>query len=166
MINSSVSNKISNNLTMKYPKLIMLVFSLLFGSSYSYAQKEKKNIYFLVDTLNTPKSLRFIEIKDGYEVSYTFFCMCLPAFDQNRPYDNLIYTFLNSKSAKLNLTDKKPSADYISWKEFLSLATRPKFFEDNYNLYITEALPNNKYRTNKVELRRISITNTIQKIKN
>ncbi|TKC12301.1 hypothetical protein FA048_01385 [Pedobacter polaris] len=155
-----------NTLIIKHSKILMLVFSLLCSSIYSYAQKDKKNVYFLVDTLNIPKNLRSIEIKDGYEVGYTFFCMCLPAIDQSRPYDNLIYTFLNSKSAKLNLTDKKPNVSYISWKEFLNLATRPKFFEDNYNLYITEALPDNKYRTNKVELRRISITNTTQKIEN
>ena len=151
---------------MKYSIKFMLILYLFCTAIDSHAQQEKKSVYFFVDTLNTPKDQRFVEIKDGYEVGYTFFCMCLPSVDKNRPYDNLVYTFINSKSTKLNVTDKKLDKRYMSWKEFLNLAIRPRFFKDNYELFITEALPNNKYRTNKVELRRISITNTIEKIKN
>lgn len=145
---------------------LLLMATLMVFTLQSFAQRDKTKLYFLVDTINIPKSQRFIEISNEYEVGYTFYCKCLPSVYEGQPHDDLIYTFINSKQAQQNVTAKKPDVNYISWKELLNLAVRPGFFKDNYELYITEVMPDHKFRTNKVELRRISRTDAKEKLVN
>ena len=111
-----------------------MCFTIL-SAIYCHGQQEKKKVYFLVDTLNSPKEHRLVEISNDYEVAYTFYCKCLPPVIMGGTYDNLIYSFINTKEAKLNVTDKKPEVTYMSWKEFVHLAIRQRYFANNYDLY-------------------------------
>ena len=151
-------------LNMKLIRNFTLLLGILLMASQSYSQTGKKKVYFLADTINIPKTQRLVEIGNDYGISYTFLCRCLMPVTKGGQNEDLIYYFVNNKDAKLNISDTFPKVRYMSWKEFLNLAVRPRFFSDNYEFYITEVLPQNKYRTNKVEFFRPTTIQTIQKI--
>ena len=128
-------------------KYLFLISILSLISNVSLAQTEKKRIYFLVDTLNIPKNDRIVEIDDNYfEVSYIFYCRCSAP-----TYKDLIFSFKSMKDKRITEIKKPPYA-YISWKELLKITSNTFLFKKKYELYITEILPNNRYRTNKVNL--------------
>lgn len=53
---------------------------------------------------------------------------------------------------KAEIVSKKPAHPYISFKELMDITAEHHRSLDNYcDLYITEVLPGNKYRTNKVK---------------
>jgi hypothetical protein len=138
---------------MNHFKYLLIMSLLPLISNISLAQTEKKRIYFLVDTLNIPKNDRFVEIDDNYfEVSYIFYCRCSAP-----TYKDLIFSFTSVKDERITEM-KKPMYDYISWKDLLKITSNTFLFKKNYELYITEILPNKRYRTNKVNLVGYSIT--------
>ncbi|TKC12300.1 hypothetical protein FA048_01380 [Pedobacter polaris] len=134
-------------------KIFIFVCCFNFLANTGYSQETKKKVYFLVDTINISKNNRIAEIKDGYyEIMYIFYCRCLPP-----TYKDLIFSFIVSKEKRV-VVDKTPPFNYMSWKELLEITSNPYLFKKNYELYITEVLPKNKYRTNKVDLGGYSIT--------
>lgn len=124
----------------------LITTCLLLVSLSCFSQKK---IYFLADTINVPKGNRILEIVSGAypQRNYSFYCTCLP------PY-RFYVTFSYMTGHKLGIiVNEKPSFQYISWKELQDIIVDVKYdFDRRYELYITEVLPGNRYRTNKVEL--------------
>lgn len=83
----------------------------------------------------------------GIQFSFTFFCKCIP------PYEDYVeFNYLNNKKSR-ETTHAKPPVKYISWQKLHDLLVKHGAKFDKYiELYITEVLPDNKYRTNKAEL--------------
>lgn len=130
-------------------KKIFLIglFSVLANNVFS--QKTGNKIYFLADTINISKENRFLKIEtiSFFEHHFIFYCKCTP------PYKNYVrFVYINKKGVKLSeIVSIKPNYSYVSFKELMDIvALNHIYFDDNYELYITEALPGNKYRTNKV----------------
>ena len=89
-----------------------------------------------------------MEWVDVFEQSFIFFCKCAP------PYKSYVtFSYINKKGdKKAEIVSKKPDYPYISFKELMDMSTEwYNFFDNKYDLYITEVLPGNKYRTNKVK---------------
>ena len=113
------------------------------------AQKSKEEIYYLADTINVSKNDRVLEISgiSGYDQSFVFFCKCVKPYNS---YPEFIYLVDRTKT-KPAMVLKKPNYPYISFKNLMDLVAKKTFnFEDDYQLYITEVLPGNKYITKKV----------------
>ncbi|WP_431292646.1 hypothetical protein [Pedobacter sp. P26] len=106
--------------------------------------------YFLADTVSTSKGSKFLQIKwvDVFEQYFIFFCKCAP------PYKSYVtFSYINKKGdKKAEIVSTKPDYNYISFKELMDMSGEwYNNFDNKYDLYITEILPGNKYRTNKVK---------------
>lgn len=128
--------------------LILIILGCLhLGAS---AQSDNRRIYFLADTIHVSKENQLL--KHGYgdnpfEYFFTFFCKCA------YPYKtNVAFSYINKKGEKkAEIVSERPKFKYSSFKELMEMVNEHhKFFNDVYDLYITEVLPGNKYRTNKV----------------
>lgn len=122
----------------------MLSFTLT--ATYTYGQK--KQIYFVADTLSLDKYNRFIEAgSEGQMGYYVFYCKCIAP---NNNYLTFSYKKIEYETQILN---KKPDYKYSSLKDLLDIVTKSQSnFDDQYDLFITEKLPDNKYKTNKVSM--------------
>jgi hypothetical protein len=124
------------------------VFLLAFGSTM--AQETIKDIYYLADTINVAKNDRVLEIQglkiNRFEYTFVFFCKCVWP-----NYDAVEFSYLvNKKNPQPKVVLGKPSYLYISYKSLMDLvAKHQRYFNYHYQLYITEVLPGNKYRTSK-----------------
>lgn len=127
---------------MKYQRAL-LPFIFSFFCLNSVNAQEKKKLYFYADTITISKGNRVLEIQKQIEVFYIFYCKCLIS------KKDIVFSYIANKENKP--TNIKPKAEYISWKELLKrYDNNPAGFDKNYDLYITERLPNNKYLQNKV----------------
>ena len=119
--------------------------------SNTNAQEPKKEIYYLADTINVAKNDRVLEIEglkiNPFEYTFVFFCRCV------RPnYVYPLFSYLvNQKNPQPPIVLGKPNHPYMSYKTLMELIVKhQRGFDYHYQLYITEVLPGNKYRTNKV----------------
>ncbi|WP_443939862.1 hypothetical protein [Pedobacter sp. MW01-1-1] len=66
----------------------------------------------------------------------------------------MTFSYINKKGdKKVEVVTEKPTYPYVSFKELMDISTESNiYFNNTYDLYITEVLPGNKYRTNKVSL--------------
>ncbi|MBB6274086.1 hypothetical protein HDF26_004559 [Pedobacter cryoconitis] len=128
-------------------KLILLCFMLF--ATYTYGQK--KQVFFIADTLSSNINNRFIEIgKEGQMGYYVLYCKCII------PYDNYVTFKYKINKSTVQIVNRKPESKYSSVKELLDLLTKSQNnFDNQYELFITEKLPNDKYKTNQVELVRV-----------
>jgi hypothetical protein len=130
-------------------KLILITF-LLFSLNYTVAQDSKPKLYYLADTINVAKNDRVLEIQglkiNRFEYTFVFFCKCVWP-----NYDAVEFSYLvNKKNPQPKVVLGKPSYPYISYKTLMDLvAKHQRYFDKHYQLYITEVLPGNKYRTSK-----------------
>ena len=130
-------------------KLILITF-LLFSLNYTVAQDSKPKLYYLADTINVAKNDRALEIQglkiNRFEYTFVFFCKCVWP-----NYDAVEFSYLvNKKNPQPKVVLGKPSYPYISYKSLMDLvAKHQRYFNYHYQLYITEVLPGNKYRTSK-----------------
>lgn len=134
-------------------KKIIIIGLLIFSFSESFSQENKKKLYFLADTLNVNASKRkqILEIKWTTPVHYSFVIQT----DYNAPYYKYLEfsSRINKGEKKAEVKLKKPRCNYISFKELLAIVKEhTRYFNDVYDLYITEVLKGNRYRTYKVEL--------------
>ena len=130
-------------------KKLILISLLILSFSDTKAQKSKQEIYYLADTINVSKKDRVLEISgiSGYDQSFVFFCKCVKPYYN---YPEFIYLVDKNKN-KPTVVLSKPNYPYISFKNLMDLVAKKTFnFEDDYQLYITEVLPGNKYLTKKV----------------
>jgi len=139
---------VTKYLTMK--KLFGLFIALLLSLSV-FSQGNKKKIYLLVDTLNQPKIDKQIEIKWTSPFHY--------AFIFNVPYKAPYYkyvefsTWIDKKKPKPQIELSKPKYPFIELAELLSkVKESPLYFSDEFDFYITEALPKKRFQTFKVML--------------
>lgn len=133
-------------------KKIIIIGLLIFSFSESFSQ-DKKKLYFLADTfnVNVSKPKKILEIKWTTPVHYSFVIQT----DYNAPYYKYLEfsSRINKGEKKAEVKLKKPKCNYISLKELLAIVKEhTRYFNDVYDLYITEALKANKYRTYKVVL--------------
>ena len=132
--------------TMK--KIFLSCLFILFINN-AFSQGNRK-IYFLADTLNTPKTIQVLRIEtiSFFEYSFIFYCKCAYPYKSYVSFSYLI----TKKEPKAEIVSKKPNYPYISFKELMDIAAKNhRYFDTTYELYITEVLPGNKYRTNKVK---------------
>lgn len=127
---------------MKKKLILIAILSTIIFEAFS--QSMNKKIYFLADTINIspPNRLLKIETISFFEHHFTFFCKCMP------PYKSYTtFSYIDKKGdKKAEIVSKKPDYPYISFKELMDISSE----HNSYDLYITEVLPGNKYRTNKV----------------
>ncbi|WP_379090733.1 hypothetical protein [Pedobacter sp. UC225_65] len=131
--------------------IVLLFFCFIVSKASAQSSSSNPKIYFLVDTIGMPKESRFIKIGllTPVEYQFTFYCKCIPPYDK---YVDFTYRF-GKNVPKEPVTDIKPNFKYSSWKSLLEkISFSGKDFSKDYDLYITEVLPNRKYRTNKVQL--------------
>ena len=127
--------------------LMAILSSIIFGA---FSQNTNRKIYFLADTvtITKPNQLLKIETISFFEHHFTFFCKCTP------PYKSYtVFSYINNKGdTKAEIVSKKPDHPYISFKELMDISAEyHRSLNNYYDLYITEVLPGNKYRTNKVK---------------
>ncbi|MFA6275530.1 MAG: hypothetical protein WC622_02205 [Pedobacter sp.] len=123
------------------------LFILLIHHAFSQGNGK---IYFLADTLNTSKNNQVLRIEkiSFFEYSFIFYCKCAYPYKSYVSFSYLI----TKKEPKAEIVSKKPNYPYISFKELMDIAARThRYFDTTYELYITEVLPNKRYRTNKVK---------------
>lgn len=130
-------------------KNLFFIMVLLALAINVHSQSTNTRIYFLADTINVSKENQVL--KHGYinffEYFFTFFCKCA------YPYKNEItFSYINKKGEKkAEIVSEKPELKYISYRELMNIVNEyHKIFNDSYDLYITEVMPGNRYRTNKV----------------
>jgi len=128
-----------------------IVCMLVFMINTGFAQ-ERKKIYFLADTINVNKNDRVLQIaSEGPATCFAFFCRCMPPYtDGNAQPLNFCYwkEQVNYETASI-----KPNINFISWRELSQIVSEVKNdFENKYELYITEVLPDHKYKTYGVRL--------------
>ena len=119
--------------------------------SVTYTYGQKKQLFFIADTLSSNVNNRFLEIgEEGQMGYYVLYCKCIV------PHDRYVtFTYKINKSA-IQIVNKKPESKYSSLKELLDLLTKAQNnFDNQYDLFITEKLPNNKYKTNQVKMPRL-----------
>lgn len=114
-----------------------------------FSQSTNSKIYFLADTINTTKRNQVLHIEpiNPFEYVFTFYCICAT------PYKNYVsFSCITKKGEKRSkIVSKKPNYPYLSFKELMDIVNKYNInFNNSYDLHITEVLPNNKYRTNKV----------------
>lgn len=129
-------------------KIFLLCFSFILFQN-AYPQNNPK-IYFLADTISMSKEYKFMKMEwdSPFQQFFVFFCKCAP------PYKSYVtFSYINKKGdKKAEIVSTKPSYDYISLKALMDMSTEwYNYFDNKYDLYITEVLPGNKYRTNKVK---------------
>lgn len=136
-------------------KKIFLIIILFFCIELVHAQA-KNEIHFLADTINISPENRILEIgHEGDGIGYTFFCQCLPPY--GRGYNVSFYYLKRAGTPPETIFDHKPQHKYISWKELSELIVKGKYtLAKTYDFYITEVLPGNKYKTNKVRMTQYS----------
>lgn len=127
--------------------LITILSTIIFEV---FSQSTNRKIYFLADTINIsqPNRLLKIETISFFEHHFTFFCKC------TFPYKSYTtFSYIDKKGdKKAEIVSKKPGHPYISFKELMDIsAEHNRYIDNSYDLYITEVLPGNKYRTNKVQ---------------
>jgi hypothetical protein len=128
-------------------RVIVKILLLVTLSSLTYGQK--KQLYFLADTINTNKLNRYFEISnEGKAIQYyMFYCKCIAPYKQN-----IIFIY-RPNITKPMVSDKLPNYHYSSWMELSNLfSDKGKGFNDFFELFIVEALPNKKFMTNRVNL--------------
>lgn len=137
-----------NKIIMK--KIVLFSLSLVLINT-AFSQEDKKNIYFLADTINISKENRALDIMWTTPFHYSFVF--------NTPYKAPYYNFLefsclvDKKNPSAKIKAKKPNYAYLTIKELLDIVREHlQSFDENYNFYITELLPDNKYQTRKVKL--------------
>lgn len=128
---------------------ILLFFSFFFSGKKSIAQ-EKIKVYFLADTINISPENRILSIDDeGPYHGFLFFCKCIPVTGSESPRA-FIY---RSDRDPGEITIHRPSYNYISWKDLAEMLYKQKLkFDLKYDLYITEVLPDKRFKTNQVNL--------------
>lgn len=129
-------------------KIILFILFILYVTN-AYTQEKNKKIYFLADTLNTSKNNQILSIKtiSFFEYSFIFYCKCAAPY---KSYISFFYLLPKTKPKSI-VAVNKPNYPYISFKELMDIVSKyPENFNYSYDLYITEVLPNQKYRTNKV----------------
>ena len=132
-------------------KKIILFSLFVFAFSSTKAQEPTKDIYYLADTINVAKNDRVLEIQgikiNRFEYTFVFFCKCVWP-----NYDAVEFSYLvNKKNPQPKEVLGKPSYPYISYKSLMEfVAKHQRGFDNHYQLYLTEVLPGNKYRTSKV----------------
>jgi hypothetical protein len=129
-------------------KLILITF-LLFSLNYTVAQDSKPKLYYLADTINVTKNNRVLDIKIINDIEYSFIFYC-KGMKYNNEY--VSFHYMNFKKNKAEIVAQKPDFPYMSYKVLMDMANEHhRFFSKYYDLYITEVLPGNRYRTNRVE---------------
>lgn len=129
-------------------KKLVLIAILLTLILKGFGQNTK--IYFLADTIGIDRNNRVLEIKpiDAIQYGFIFFCKCVP------PYKYFpTFSYLRTKKVPASpIMSKKPDYRYISFKELMEITAKYNiYFDKSYDLYITEVLPGNGYRTTKVK---------------
>lgn len=104
----------------------------------------------MADTIAISKDQRVLEISNGpvpFVGAYEFYMKPYPGNDMN-----LMFIYEEPKpELRAKVVTTKPDYPYRSWKSLFNLLTDTKTpFDDNYQLFITERLPGNKYVTHKV----------------
>lgn len=134
-------------------KKIIIIGLLMFLFNEAFSQENKKKLYFLADTfhINASKPNKILEVKWTTPFHYSFIFQT--------DYKALYYNYLefscwiDKKGKKAEVKFKKPKYKYISLKELLAIVREhTRYFNDVYDLYITEMLEGNRYRTFKVKL--------------
>ncbi|MBB6498485.1 hypothetical protein [Pedobacter cryoconitis] len=128
-------------------KTLLLILAISMIAGFAKAQ-EKKQIYFIVDTINIEPNNRIVEVgKEGRWTSYVFYCKCLA------PHDRYLTFSYKHTESKATIIKGKPKLNYISWKDLREIVVKSKdSFNDQYDFFITETLPNNKFKTDKVTM--------------
>lgn len=132
-------------------KNILILLTLLSSVTLNVsAQDPNKKIYYLADTINISKPNRTVKIEtiSFFEHHFTFFCKCIS------PFKNYVrFSYIEKKGQpKADVLSKKPDHPYLSFKELMDIAAKQQqSITEAYDLYITEVLPGNKFRTNKVK---------------
>lgn len=126
----------------------IMVLILLCGGLANAQVTEPKEIYFLADTLDTPKESRIVGIGTESDLHYyQFYCKCLP------PYVFDLAFVCPENSLRQTTFISKPEFKYTSYPELLQLVLKAGvLFEKQYVLYIVEALPNKQFTKNRVSL--------------
>ena len=119
--------------------------------SYTATQAQApkpKDLYFLADTLSSPRESRIVGIgTEGEFHFYQFYCKCLP------PYIFDLAFVCPETTVSETIYTAKPALKYTSYPDLLQLVLKSGHqFEKEYTLYIIEALPGNKFGKNKVVL--------------
>lgn len=133
---------------MKRISLIIIILGCL--NIKASAQSSNRQVYFLADTINVSKENQVLDLGYGdnrFEYFFTFFCKCA------YPYKtDVSFSYVNKRGEKrADIVSEKPNVKYSSFRELMDMVhEHHRFFNDVYDLYITEVLPGNKYRTNKV----------------
>lgn len=130
---------------------LFLIIILTIITFNAFAQNTNRKIYFLADTINISSANRMLKIEtiSFFEHHFTFFCKCTP------PYTNYTsFSYIDKKeNKKAEIVSRKPDYPYISIKELMDISAKyNRYFDNSYDLFITEVLPGNKYRTNKVKI--------------
>jgi hypothetical protein len=125
------------------------IFFTLFIATFSVAlssAQSKEKIYILVDTIHMQPESKLLEIgQEGSFICYQFYCTCVSPYDRN-----LTFAYDLSKAANKTLKIK-PTFKFTSWREFQELFSKMGYdLEIKYDIYISELLPRQRYRTNKV----------------
>jgi hypothetical protein len=139
----------------KLKTITKLTSALIFLSVGAFSQ-QKKEVYFLADTINVSPQNRILEIGKESTLGDTafycsFYCQCLPPYDKGYKPG---FSFLRKPGDRASIVVSiKPDVFYISWKELSQLIAKEKYdFDKKYDFYITEVLPGNKYQTDKVKM--------------
>lgn len=130
-----------------FKKMSITIFIMMISMAVM-AQQTKKEIHFLADTVNVDKKNRIVEIgKEGKIPYYAFYCKCIS------PYDSIVSFTYYKKDDSLNIKDVIPDYNFTTWKDFSDIISKEgNHLSKVYLIYITEVLPGNKYKTNKVDL--------------
>lgn len=127
------------------------ILLLLFLCAKGYGQGKtttNTELHFLVDTASRPSGKKLIKIwkSTPFAYSFTFNCNCM------KPLGSFSFFYSTEKKyPTAPIVDKKPDHKYITWDELRDIVIKShNWFDGSYDLYITEVLPGNKYRTNKV----------------
>ena len=131
-------------------KLSSIILFVCFYTNL-FSQGTNKKVYFLADTLSVSKENNVLKhgyVDNAFEYFFTFFCKCAYPYQ-----DYVIFSYINKKGEpKAEIVLEKPKYRYSSFKELMDMVNEHhKFFNDVYDLYMVEALPENKYRTNQVK---------------
>lgn len=116
-----------------------------------FSQETNKKLYFLADTIHLSKENQILKhgyVDNAFEYFFVFFCKCA------YPYKSYVtFSYVNKKGEKkAEIVSEKPKYKYSNFKELMDIISEHhRFFNDVYDLYITEVLPGNKFRTNKVK---------------
>ena len=130
-----------------FKKMSIIIFIMIINMAVM-AQQKRKEIHFLADTLNVDVKNRIVEIgKEGEIPYYAFYCKCIS------PYDAVVSFTYSKRDSSVNIKDIIPDYNFMTWKDFSDIISKEgNHLNKVYSIYITEVLPGNKYKTNKVDL--------------